>query len=153
MRGQSVWSPSRAAAQRAAKRKSVFYFSMNLWPFVGILIALLCLFLVNAPPTEQNLPIDRARSSHATAQPGFLREDAMRVFVNRDGMVFFSHYAVTPNELIDRVHGALREGAGKKIYLSVDARSRYGDTEIVVDQLRLAGIDRICFITENSARR
>ena len=65
-------------------------------------------------------------------------------------MVFFSHYAVTPNQLVDRVRRSLREGAERKVYLSVDSRSRFGDAEMVIDQLRIAGIDRICFITENS---
>jgi biopolymer transport protein ExbD len=147
-----VWSPSRAAAQRAANRKSAFYSNMNLWPFVGILIALLCMFLVNTSPSH-GLSVDRARSFHAIAQPGALREDAMQVLVSRDGSVFFRRYAVTPDQLADRVRSALREGAEKKIYLSVDARSRYGDTVVVVDELRKAGIDRICFITDNSARR
>jgi biopolymer transport protein ExbD len=76
----------------------------------------------------------------------------MQVSVTRDGSVFFRRYAVTPDQLADRVRGALREGAEKKIYLSVDARSKYGDTAAVVDELRKAGIEQICFLTENSAR-
>jgi biopolymer transport protein ExbD len=122
---------------------------MNLWPFVGILIALLCMFLVNTSPISRNVGVDRARSLHASLQPGALREDAMQVWVSRDGMPFFRHYAVTPEQLVDRIRGALREGAEKKIYLSVDARSRYGDTVVVVDAIREAGIERICFITDN----
>src|ERR1700746_3768933 len=31
-----VWSPSQAAAQREARRRSRFYRDLNLWPFVGI---------------------------------------------------------------------------------------------------------------------
>jgi biopolymer transport protein ExbD len=36
---------------------------------------------------------------------------------------------------------------------SVDERSKFGDTVVVVDELRKAGIERICFLTDNSARR
>jgi biopolymer transport protein ExbD len=128
-----VWSPSRAAAQRAAKRISAFYSSLNLWPFVGIMIALLFMFLANTSPIHGRwgAPVDRARSFHAVAQPGALREDAMKVYVTRDGNVFFGPRVIALNELTDRVRGALREGAEKRIYLSVDARSRYGDAVVV----------------------
>jgi hypothetical protein len=47
----SVWSPSQAAAQREAKRKSQFYSYLNLWPFAGVLLALFIMIL-NGRPTS-----------------------------------------------------------------------------------------------------
>jgi hypothetical protein len=45
-----VWSPSQAAAQREARRRSHFYRDLNLWPFVGILLVLLMMFLMGVMP-------------------------------------------------------------------------------------------------------
>jgi len=149
-----LWSPSQAAAQRAARRRSSFYSSINLWPFVGVMIVLLVVFMTNTIPLHRHIwaAVDLPRSLHATAQPHALREDAMRVSISRDGRVFFRDLRVLPEALPDLVHDALREGAEKKVYLAADTRSKYGDTVKVVDLLRLGGIDRICFIAEKSAR-
>jgi biopolymer transport protein ExbD len=110
------------------------------------------MFLANTLPIHEpwGASVDRARSFHASAQPSALREDAMQVLVRRDGNVYFRGQLVVLDQLPDHIRRALREGAEKKVYLSVDARSKYGDTAAVVDQIRLAGIDSISFITNNS---
>ena len=42
--------------------------------------------------------------------------------------------------------GAVGEGAERKVYLSVDARAKYGDAAAVVEQIGKAGIREICIL-------
>jgi biopolymer transport protein ExbD len=147
-----VWSPSRAAAQRAAKRRSTYYSSINVWPFVGVMVALLFVFLARTTPIHQHLwaAVDLPRSTSALPQRSALREDTMRVSITRNGTVFFRNLRIVQEDLPGLIHDALQEGSEKKVYLAVDARSKYGLTASVVEQIRIAGIREVCFLTEKS---
>lgn len=143
----SKWSPSRAAVQREAKRKPLFYTYMNLWPFVGVLLALLIIFIGDTTPdVHLPPPVDLPSGFHTTAQPKALAEDAMTVFLTRDGRVYFRNTQVLPKDLPMLIRGAAQEGAERKIYLSADARAKYGDAEAVVGQIGKAGIREICIL-------
>jgi biopolymer transport protein ExbD len=150
-----VWSPSQAAAERAAKRRSNFYSFINVWPFVGVMVALLFAFLPNFSPFHHHLwySVDVPMSVYASPQRLALREDAMRISISRDGSVYFRHSQVVPEDLPGLIHDALLEGSEKKVYLAVDTRSKYGATARTVDQLRLAGIQHLCFLAEKPAGR
>ena len=66
---RNVWSPSQAAAQRAAKRKSAFYLDLNLWPFVAVLIVVLITFMVNTQPFHGSRWGDLPISKYAGRSP------------------------------------------------------------------------------------
>jgi len=68
--------------------------------------------------------------------------------MTRDGRVFLRYNHVAPENLPGLIHDALQEGAEKKIYLAVDARSKYGDAARVVEQISLAGIRQICLMAQ-----
>jgi biopolymer transport protein TolR len=89
---------------------------------------------------------------NAVPQPGGRREDAMRVFVTRDGKVFFGQTILELGELPKRVEEALQQGSERKIYLNADTRAKYGDIKPVLDEIRLAGITRIAILTADPHR-
>ena len=141
-----LWSPSQAAAQREAKRKPLFYAYMNLWPFAGVLLALLIAFMQGLSPVHRDIPVDLPGASHVKAQPRARAEDAMTVFVTRDGRVFFRNPQVSVTFLPMMIRGASQEGAEKKVYLSVDARAKYGDAAAVVNEISKTGVREICIL-------
>ena len=140
-----VWSPSRAAMERKAKRTSRFYSNMNLWPFVGLLLALLIMFM-GAPVGHPFVAVDLPGSFFATAQPKAAREDAMKVHITRDGRVYFRTQQVQLKSLPILIRGAVGEGAEKKVYLAVDSRAKYRDAAAVLGQIGDAGIRDISFL-------
>ena len=140
-----VWPPSQVAAQREAKRRSLFYSNLNLWPFVGVLLSLLVMFM-GAPVGHGFAPVDLPSSFHATAQPKARAEDAMKVYVTRDGRVYFRTQQVQSKSLPILIRSSVGEGAEKKVYLAVDSRAKYGDAAAVVKEIGEAGIHDICFL-------
>jgi biopolymer transport protein ExbD len=136
---------SQAAAQREAKRRSLSYAYMNLWPFVGVLLALLMAF-IGVPVVHSFAPVDLPSAFHARAQPKGAAEDAMKIYVTRDGRVYFRTQQVQLKSLPILIRDAVGEGAEKKVYLAVDARAKYGDAAVVVDEISKAGIREICIL-------
>jgi biopolymer transport protein ExbD len=143
-----MWSPSRVAEQREAKRKSATFVFINLWPFAAILMFLLLIFLPIQPHGgHRQPPADIPKSVSATTQPGAIREDAIEIYVTRDGAVYFRHSATRLHDLASALQSAIHEGAESKACVRADARAKNGDVEAVVDEIRRAGITQIAFIT------
>ena len=141
-----VWSPSQAAAQRDAKRRSLFYSYLNLWPFVGVLFALLIIFMTGAPPPHGDSAVDLPNAFHATAQPRAWAEDAMKIYITRDGRVYFRNRRLDVRSLPILIRGVAGGGAEKKVYLAVDARAKYGDAAAVLNEIGKAEIRAICIL-------
>jgi biopolymer transport protein ExbD len=143
-----LWSPSRIAIQRAAKRRSRYYAFLNLWPFVGVLIVLLCIFMTETRPHQHVwwFPVDLPVAPHSVSQPHAIREDSIRISIMRDGQIYFRSSLVRPRDLSGVIRSAVKDGAENKVYLAVDSRTLYRDVNVVVNQIRLAGLSDICFI-------
>jgi len=143
-----MWSAQRRVKARAAKRRPALFCRIELIPLLGILIALLVIFMVNPPPPHHGNYVDMVKSSHSVYQHLAIRDDAMRVVIARDGVVYFGNMRINADELPDQIRARLGHGTERKVYLTVDARARYGRVAAVIDEVRLAGLQNITFITE-----
>jgi biopolymer transport protein TolR len=150
-----AWSPTQSLAARAAKRKSNYFISLNLWPFVTVMTALLVTLMSVAPYHVDGSRRDRPFARHAPPQPHSLREDSMHLVITRDGKFFFSSSGqayltrIEIQELASLLRNASKNSVEKKVYLDADSRCRFIDVEIAVDQLRAAGIANLVIMTEN----
>jgi len=140
-----VWSPSKAAAQRAAKRRPSTYPVIDLMPFLSVFLVFLIMFICNTPPFH-GAPVDLPKARNAPSQPGAEREDAIHIAVTRDGRRFFGGHQTMPGDLPNLIQAAVRGGSERKIYLHVDGKAKNKDVEIVLDQIRLAGITNVVIL-------
>jgi biopolymer transport protein TolR len=148
-----VWSPSKAAALRAAKRRPSVYPAIDLMPFLGVFLVLLFIFMsITQPSHGSNPPVNLPKAQSATLQPGAIREDAIRIAVSRDGRCFFDSSQAEPGELPNLIRTAMRSGSERKVYLLADSRAKNGDVEIVVDQIRLSGITDVVILTNKPSQ-
>ena len=141
------WSPSRALALRAAKRKTKLYVRIDPTPFAAVMLAILLMFI---GPPQLDLSfffLVLPHAQNAAWQPGALREDAILISITRDGNYYFRSRPIRLEDLPGQISEALEEGSEMKIYLSVDSRVRNADAEAVIDQIRLTRVNRIAFIT------
>jgi biopolymer transport protein ExbD len=151
----AAWTPSKALAARAAKRKSNYFIYLNLWPFVTVMTALLFLFMPLTVVDVNGIAIDRPPARNATPHPHALREDSIHLTITRDGKFFFSStggaYQTRTGieELAPRLRDATKNAPYKELYIDADARCRYIDVELAVNQLRAAGITKLVIMTEN----
>jgi len=85
--------------------------------------------------------------SHSHPTPAARRWDSIHIQITPDGSIYFGDSMVAIDELPNRIRDATLNGAEKKVYLAVDVRARYGDVEAVLAQIRLAGLQKVCFLT------
>ena len=76
----------------------------------------------------------------------------MQISVTRDGHVYFRSHRIMLRYLPEEIRQGVRNGAEKRTYLNADARAKYGDTIAVLDQIRLAGIEKVSLLTEQPSQ-
>jgi biopolymer transport protein TolR len=131
------------------RRKNDLYCRIDVWGFVGVMVALLFILIV-AKTSYVDLPknsVDLTESYHAISVPGALREDAMRINIKPDGQLYFGYLSISPKDLPDLIRQGLRNGAENKVYILADARAKYGSVIEVLNEIRLAKVEKVSFIT------
>lgn len=134
---------------KAAHRPSELYCRVDPIPYLGLAFTLFVIFAVTAPyPSRHGIGLDLFKSTHARPMPAALREDSLRIYITRDDNFFFRNRKIAPDDLPNAIRDATLNGAEKKIYLTVDSRAHYGDINLVIQKIRLAGIEKVCFLTD-----
>jgi biopolymer transport protein ExbD len=93
------------------------------------------------------IAVDRINATHSKPQPGAIKEDAVRVSILCDGSLYFRNVRIRPDVLPNRLRDAALNRTEQKVYLLVDARSRYGDVQKVLAMIQLSGIHEISFLS------
>ena len=104
----SLRSPSKAVARRAAKRKSHFFCNIDLTGLLSIELTLLIIFMT-LPTPHHNWVLDSPHAVNVTAQPGGYRDDVLRVLVSRDGNTYFRTSKIEVSELHNRLRQFARQ--------------------------------------------
>jgi biopolymer transport protein TolR len=142
------WSPSRANALRAAKRKSTYVSGINAAAFAAIMLVILYLFIQWRPNTHVKGSVDMANLANAHVLPRAGREDAMIVAIARDGKIYFCAHQVESQDLPRLIAEYVAAGSERKVYVRPDARARYSDVKIVLDEINRSGVTQVAFLTE-----
>lgn len=133
----------------ALRKRNLLLHGIDVWGLAGVMVVLLCIFMTVPTPTPYHrMAVDWAVAPHSTSMPGATKEDAMQIIITRDGGIYFPNSRVVAESLPDEIRERVQNGAERKIYLLVDARARYRDAEKVLDQIRLAGIREVSFLTD-----
>ena len=134
-----------------ATRSSPKLFSdFNTLQFAGVMamvvfVMLLPFMMITTP--HHGVSVDLPKAWHPAAMSGALREDAMKIWILRDGKVFFGNEQISADSLPARITDHLKNrGVERKVYIAADARARWGTVKEVLDGVRAAGILRVAFL-------
>jgi len=149
MRKAQVWSPSKLAQARAAKRQSTVRPTINTAALTGVLFAILFLFAggTTGYGGHHGIYAEPPPAQHTVSLPGADREDALLVTIMRDSATCFRTEKVEPEQIEARIRSGVRHGAERRVYLRVDRRARYASVKAVLDQIQRAGIQNVAFLT------
>jgi biopolymer transport protein ExbD len=123
---------------------------INVTPMVDVMLVVLIIFMVITPLLNKGVNIDLAKARNPVTMADADKEDAVIVFITRDGQVYISPGLVktVPDQLAPKVKDLLEKQPNKLVFIRADARSKYERVEDVVDNLRAAGVDQVDLITE-----
>jgi biopolymer transport protein TolR len=94
-------------------------------------------------------PVDLARVAHSARMQNALRDDAVKIYLTKDGSIYFRNQKVQPEGLSQQIRDSFEGGAERRVYLAADARARYGDVEAILDEVRASGIRNLALLAES----
>lgn len=114
-----------------------------------VVLVVLIIFMTLPTHPHHGISADLPEVLHAVAMQGADREDAMKVTITRDGMIFFGSDRVRSGDLGQKIAERLKDrDVERKVYIRADPRAQWGAVESALDGVRGAGIVRVAFLAD-----
>jgi biopolymer transport protein TolR len=119
--------------------------SINVTPFVDVMLVLLVIFMVTAPLMYQGMDVNLPET---TTQALRVRDDPLILSVKKDGKFYLGRTEVKESELQTKLEALFDARASKDIFLRADRDAPYGIVVKAMAAARLAGSTRLGIVTE-----
>ena len=113
---------------------------INVTPFIDVMLVLLIIFMVAAPLSTVDLPIDLPSS---TATPQRKPDKPTYVTIKPDLAVAIGETAVRRADLVRSLDGMAEMSKDRPIFLRADRAVPYGELMDVLERLRAGGYTKI----------
>jgi biopolymer transport protein ExbD/biopolymer transport protein TolR len=121
---------------------------INVTPMADVMLVLLIIFMVVTPMLQKGVSVDLAKTKNPMDMTEADKEDSVLVAVARDGKFYLNQDRVNIDDLAGKVTELVKDRFDKTIFVKGDARAKYADVVQVVENLRVAGVDKIGLLTE-----
>ncbi len=116
---------------------------INVTPFIDVALVLLIIFMVAAPLSTVDVPVDLPVSN---AAPAPRPQDPVFLTVERDLSLRLGEGTVARDALPGALDLATKGDRGRRVFLRADAGVAYGDLMAVMNLLRHAGYLKIALV-------
>ena len=117
---------------------------INVTPFIDVMLVLLIIYMVAAPLSTVDLPIDLPTSS---ATPQKKPDKPTYVSIKSDLTLAIGENAVKRTELVHSLDTLADMGKDKYVFLRADRAVPYGELMGVMEILRAGGYNRVKLVT------
>jgi biopolymer transport protein ExbD len=116
---------------------------INVTPFIDVMLVLLIIFMIAAPLSTVDLPVDLPSS---TAVPQKKPDKPTYVTIKSDLAVAVGETPVKRVDLVRSLDAMAGEGKDRRIFLRADRGVPYGELMDVLERLRVGGYSHIALV-------
>jgi biopolymer transport protein ExbD len=116
---------------------------INVTPFIEVMLVLLIIFMIAAPLSTVDLPVDLPSS---TALPQKKPDKPTYVTIKPDLAVAIGETPVKRVDLVRTLEAMAGEGKERRIFLRADRGVPYGELMDVLERLRVGGYGHIALV-------
>jgi biopolymer transport protein ExbD len=120
---------------------------INVTPFIDVMLVLLIIFMIAAPLSTVELPVDLPSS---TAVPQKEPDKPTYVTIKSDLAVAIGETPVKRVDLVRSLDAMAGEGKDRRIFLRADRGVAYGELMDVLERLRVGGYGHIALVALES---
>jgi biopolymer transport protein ExbD len=122
---------------------------INMTPLIDVMLVLLVIFMVAAPLMSAALKLDLPAAQ--AAQALLPLDEAQRIALDARGALFWNDEALDLATLKPRLKELAARQPEAEIQLSIDQAVPYGRVAELLDQLQVAQLTRLAFVTATPA--
>ncbi|WP_375459977.1 TonB system transport protein ExbD [uncultured Enterovirga sp.] len=116
---------------------------INVTPFIDVMLVLLIIFMVAAPLSTVDLPIDLPTSA---ATPQKKPDKPTYVTIKPDLAVFLNEQPVKRVDLVRTLDAVPEGGKDRRVFLRADRAVPYGELMAILEILRAGGYVRVALV-------
>jgi len=116
---------------------------INVTPFIDVMLVLLIIFMVAAPLSTVDVPVDLPVSN---AQPQQRPDKPLFLTIKSDLTLAIGNDPVSEGDLAAAMDRATQADRKKRVFLRADKRVAYGDLMRVMNLLRKAGYLKVALL-------
>src|SRR5262245_27075146 len=116
---------------------------INVTPFIDVMLVLLIIFMVAAPLSTVDLPVDLPTS---TAQPQKKPDKPTYVTIKADLAVAIDEAQIKRVDLVRLLDAVPGQGKDRRIFLRADRGVPYGELMDVLERLRKGGYVKVALV-------
>lgn len=116
---------------------------INVTPFIDVMLVLLIIFMIAAPLSTVDLPVDLPSS---TATPQKKPDKPTYVTIKADLSVAIGETPVKRVDLVRLLDAAAEQGKERRIFLRADRAVPYGEMMDVLERLRAGGYLKVALV-------
>ncbi|NHN88351.1 TonB system transport protein ExbD [Acetobacter conturbans] len=116
---------------------------INVTPFIDVMLVLLVIFMVTAPLTTVNVPVDLPSS---TEKPAPRPDNPVFLTVKADHGLTVGEDDITAETMASVLEAATKGNKDERIFLRADKTVDYGTLMAVMDKLRAAGYLKVALV-------
>ncbi len=113
---------------------------INVTPFIDVMLVLLIIFMVAAPLSTVDVPVDLPTSN---APPQDRPDEPVYLTIQEDLSLSLGEAPVTREDLANRLDATTQQNRDERIFLRADGSVPYSDIMEVMNALRSAGYLKI----------
>ena len=119
--------------------------SINVTPFVDVMLVLLIVFMITAPLLTVGVPVDLPKT-----QAGQLNADSnpLIVTLNKDGLIYIQEIKVKKEELLIRLKAISGINKKSRIFVRGDSKILYGEVLKLMGIIQAAGYERVALVAK-----
>ena len=119
--------------------------SINVTPFVDVMLVLLIVFMITAPLLTVGVPVDLPKT-----QAGQLNSDSdpLIVTINKDGLIYIQEVNVKKEELLIRLKAISGINKKTRIFVRGDSNIIYGEVLKLMGIIQSAGYERVALVAK-----
>ena len=122
---------------------------INMIPFIDIVLVLLIIFMVTAPVIQSGIEVNVPKTQVVRE----LAEEKLVVSVDKAQTIYLQGAVTNINELGAKIREKLLDPSRQGVYLQADEAVPFGTIAVVMDHLKLAGIENISVVTQPFEQR
>ena len=117
---------------------------INMIPFIDIVLVLLIIFMVTAPVIQSGIEVNVPRTQVVRE----IAEEKLVVTLDKEQKLYLQNELVNINEIAGKIREKLLDPARQSVYLRADEAVPFGSFAVVLDRLKLAGIENVSIVTQ-----
>ncbi|MDZ7762637.1 MAG: biopolymer transporter ExbD [Desulfovermiculus sp.] len=126
-------------------RRQGFVSTINVTPFVDVMLVLLVIFMITAPMMTQGVDVDLPQTNTVQTLPQ--DSETLVLTVKKDGTLHIEDYQITREELTSTLQKVMAD-KDDILYLRADQEVPYGFVVKIMSDIKAAGVARLGVVAE-----